>query len=335
MAQKIDQEVEEIFCDWEEHVRKEARVLLPQAKLLKNAVFGGKKIRGFLVILGFELAGKKIDKEILKAAAAIEILHAGFLIQDDFIDQSGQRRGKPALYCRFENKHEGTINVILLADIMIFLTTKIISGLKFSPDLKCKTLNFLSKTSLDTGLGQHLDYFLSRLGVVKKQQDVIQIHKLKTAEYTVINPLQIGAILGEGSDELLESIWQFGLKLGIAFQIRDDVLGVFGDEKELGKSVTSDIEENKNTLLITYALEHGTEEQKDFLDNNYGKKPLSAPDFGKIKRIFIDTGSLDFSEQEAKKLAVQAKKIIPNMAKGLDLRRNLDELTDFLVSRNY
>ncbi|MDO8619641.1 MAG: polyprenyl synthetase family protein [Candidatus Daviesbacteria bacterium] len=320
--------------------------LIPLVDLLIASCQGGKRVRGMLVKLGYEIAlSSWLDQDlkdsgvadapqndILKVAAAVEIFHAAILIHDDVIDESKLRRGQKTLYRKLGGDHYGVSQAIGLGDVGLFLPIKIITETHFDPDLKNKATNFFSQTIINTGLGEVLDVELPHLGLVS-EEDVLTIHKLKTAFYTVSGPLILGATLAGSDADLIKKLEQFGENLGIAFQIQDDILGVFGDEEELGKSVTSDIEEGKNTLLITYALEKANPEQKQILERNYGTGEISEEGLAQVKQVFTQTGALDYSRQRAEEYVKIAIKILPEITKDKVMSNLLQQMAEYLVAR--
>src|SRR3989344_8157499 len=344
-AKEIDQEIDRFFDVWEKEVSEVSPTLVPLAKVLRENCHGGKRLRGSLVKLGYELVGANLPagrqgldhleggQEILKVAAAVEIFQTAILAHDDIIDQSPLRRGKPTIYRQLGGDHYAISQTIALADIGFFLTVKLISTANFPADLKNKAISSFAQTVINTGLGEVLDVELPHLEGERKEEDVVTIHKLKTSYYTIIDPLQLGAILAGADDNSLKAIEEFGEALGIAFQITDDILGVFGDEETLGKSVTSDIEEGKNTLLITEALQKATPEQRIILDKYYGKGDMGEEGLKAIRKVFMDTGSLDFSRQEALKYVELAKKVVPEITRDWESTELLSQMADFLVNR--
>lgn len=208
-ASELEKEQIDILNSQRRMMQKISPELTPLFNHFIKSNKGGKKIRGFLIRLGFELAGGK-NKEILKIAAAYEILHTSILAHDDIIDKSTTRRRQTSLH-----KRVGVEQAITLADYGFFLAMQIISEAKFAQNLKNKALNLFSKIMVDTAIGQMLDVF---------HADPFTIMKLKTAQYTIAGPLQIGATLGGAGGKLLGQLGRFGENLGIAFQIQDDIL---------------------------------------------------------------------------------------------------------------
>lgn len=356
-ARELDQEIENILGDWLKEVEKTSPKLVPLAQAFIKACQGGKRIRGTLVKLGYEIAmsswldqdlkdsgvvpqsgiSQNDNSEVIKIGAAYEIFHAAILAHDDISDLSPLRRGQKSLYRALGGNHHGISQAINLGDAGYFLATKVISESDFPDKEKNKALAHFSKTMVATATGQMLDIELPHLGGKRVEEDVIKIMKLKTGQYSASAPLQIGAILAGVDQKLLGCLGLFGENLGIAFQIQDDILGVFGDEKELGKSTTSDIEEGKNTLLITEALKRANPAQREILDKYYGKGDqgnLGDRGVKEIRKVFLETGSLDYSRQKGVKYVLRAKSIIPKITKDKRWLQILTEMADFLVQRS-
>ncbi len=307
--------------------------LTTEYKLFSESMQGGKGIRGMLVKLGYRIAVDKENSEINKVAAAFEILHASLLIHDDVIDKSLIRRGRPTAYKALGGNHYGISQAICLGDTGFFLATKLIAESRFDSELKVRVLSLFSEIVMDTITGEMLDVKLSLADQEKREEDVLTIHKLKTAYYTIVGPLTIGALFGQANSTKIRAIKQFGEYIGMAFQIQDDVLGTFGEEKAVGKSTTSDIEENKNTLLIAYALEKATIVQRKILNKHYGKGKITSSQYAAVKKVFIDTGALAYSQMKTKEYINLGKKVIPLITKEKDVRGMLNEFTDLLINR--
>ena len=333
-ALDINQEMEIFFQTWNKEVENISPKLIPLNQAFVEACEGGKRLRGALVKLGYELTGAPVNSEILKASVAIELFQTAILAHDDIIDKSPLRRGKPTLYKALGDNHYGMSQAICLGDIGFFLGVRLITQSDFGKEEKNLAIQSFSDMVLETALGEILDIELPHLDEEKLEQDVVTIFRLKTAKYTIVAPLQLGAVLGGGGQKLLEDISKFGENLGIAFQIQDDLLGVFGDEETIGKSVTSDIEEGKLTLLSVYGIQQADSAQKAILDSYYGKGEINQEQLEQIRDVFIKTGALDYAQKEAEKYVSVAKKIIPEIAKTKEHINLLTEMADFLVKRS-
>lgn len=327
----IDQQVEKAL----EGFGKEYQhpVLKPLFKEFKNASKGGKRVRGALVKLGFDLFSKVNSEEILKVSAAIEIFQTSILSHDDIIDKSLTRRGKPSLYNVLGNNHLGVSRAIVLGDLGFFISFQILAQTKFPENIKVEALKIFSNLTLKTGVGELLDIELPKIKSIK-EEEILQIMIYKTAWYTFIGPLTLGAVLAGASKKDLKNLEKFGLFLGIAFQLQDDILGVFGDEKDLGKSVTSDITDGKLTLLYSYALENSTQKQSQILKKYYGKGKVTKKQIDLIKDVFAKTGALDNSLEQALDYSRNAKKIIPDLTNVPKMVKILEDLSDYIIERN-
>src|SRR3989344_2449189 len=243
---RIDKQLDLLLAEWRKEVEKIDKKLLPLVDKFIVSCSGGKRIRGVLVVLGYEIAkgqnnsdvipanagiqlnksrseldprlrgdDRKQNEEIYKIAAAYEILHSAVLVHDDVIDQNPKRRGQPSLYRAIGRGHYGISQAISLGDAGFFLAMQIISEAKFSSERKIPALELFSKVMLDTALGEILDL---------EKADPLVVAKLKTAYYTISGPLQLGAALGGGGQKIVRDFRVFGEGLGVAFQIKDDLL---------------------------------------------------------------------------------------------------------------
>ncbi len=236
-ARQVDQELEKILSQFLNDVKNTNTKLIPFALGLINSCKGGKRIRGVLVKLGYEIATVRQGgprNDVVWIGAAFEILHAGLLIHDDIMDKSLTRRGQPSLYQalsrpkdgRVAGDHYGVSQAINIGDISLYLPIKIITESNFLGDIKIKALNHLSQIIINTGWGQVLDVELGERvkGKGESEKDIKFININKTAKYTIAGPLQIGAILGGADERVVRELGVFGENAGVAFQIQDDIL---------------------------------------------------------------------------------------------------------------
>lgn len=324
----------ELLCfsqEWQMHLKNNVQDLLQVNRTLTDSFYGGKMLRGTLVKLGYDLLQTSETPTIFKPAAAFEILHTSLLIHDDIIDQSPMRRGKPALHMISNDNHYGISQAICLGDLGITFSIKLLSESDYPEGIKSRVLQYFLHMLSDTILGEMLDIRSSRLRQ-RTEKQIILMQKMKTANYTFVGPLTVGALLAGAAETLLKTIKQYGENLGIAFQIQDDILGIFGDEYTIGKSTTSDIEENKSTLLLVYSLAHASTAQKIILKKIYGKKKLTAEQQAMIKKVFNETGALLYCKKKIRELVSQAKAVIPLMTQNEKTRYLLSNLADSLIT---
>lgn len=346
-AEQIDLEIESFFQEWSKDITQISPRLLPLINALADACRGGKRIRGALVVLGYEMSLTGSRNDILKIAGAYEIFQTAILAHDDVIDRSLLRRGKPSLYASFGDDHIGKSIAICLGDIGFFLAFKLIAESEFPEKEKNRALAIFSKTMLDTGLGELLDTELSMDPRVKPEDDndgsvkddnydgvmldIITVYKLKTAYYTITAPLLMGGILGGLSESSLDAIKIFGQNLGIAFQLQDDINDIFSDKKKLGKEVGGDIKEGKQTLLFIYAKEHADKRQREVIEKYYGNTTIGLKEIEIIKNILVETGALEYVRMEIKDYNQKARETISEVTQNERVREMLAEMTEYFV----
>lgn len=296
---------------------------------------GGKKLRGALIQLGYEIAGGD-KKEVLEASCSIEIIHSFLLIHDDIEDQDHIRRGNPTIHKQYEKKgtpHYGVSMGINVGDLGAYLGMEVLLRSKLPPLNKIKAATYLSRLLQRVAYGQGLDITYEQKSNIT-QKDIMQVHLHKTSIYTIGGPLKIGAILGGASDKVIETIEKFGEPIGIAFQLRDDELGLFSDKKILGKPIGGDIKEGKNTLLKTKAFELAKSEDKKFLKYAYGNRNISTKDIKRVQQITVNSGALRYSRQLSGKLLSQGKNYTTKITSDPKLQEILDNIAEFVVMRN-
>lgn len=272
---------------------------------------GGKRIRGALSIVGYEMMGGKNTAMITEAARALEMIHAYLLIMDDIQDRSEFRRGGKSAHTSLaayhhdkhlsgSSDHFGIAMALNAMGIGNHAAQVIVANLDAPEDLRLKALSILNQTIIVTAHGQTNDIMNEVNGVVT-MEDVDNVLEWKTAHYTFLNPLTFGMVLAGADCAATDAVRDYCLNAGRAFQITDDILGTFGTEFESGKSPMDDIKEGKRTLLTLYALDHADSADKNFLIQMLGNRELTQSEFRRCKDILQDTGALSFATKEAEK----------------------------------
>ncbi len=309
---------------------------------------GAKRLRGSFVYHTYKMCDGEDEASVLQVALAVELIHAYLLIEDDFMDLSQLRRGDLTAheiftkqyidqkFNRQDAKHFGDSIAVTTGLVGSHMAMQIILELNVSDSLKVKLLNNLNKKIEITGYGQIADVYNSvKAGV--SEEEVLNMLNWKTGVYTYENPLHLGAILAGASDAELEHLTRFAIPAGIAFQIQDDILGIFGDVNEMGKSNMDDIKEGKYTLLIHKALERGNSEEKEFILNVLGKRDLTIEEHAKVQQIIVNTGSLEYTRNLAKKYVYEAKEALlrNKNEKWIDENFNyLIGIADYMIERS-
>lgn len=295
---------------------------------------GGKRLRAFLTYLGYKVGDGKNIQKILSISLGVELIHSFLLIHDDVIDNSEIRRSKPTIhkiYSKISGEHYGISQAIVLGDIACFEALDLINSSEFESGVKVAAIGNFLKVLRETGYGEALDVEYSH-GRAKLDQ-VWQVADLKTARYSFVGPLSMGAIVGNVSDEQFSALEKFAVVCGTAFQLKDDLLGVFGEEKILGKPVISDLREGKNTILIYKSREMARLKERKILDRIWGKRDASFADLNLVRRIIKNSGAYEWCEKEQLKLVNKAKGEIAKITDKSDLRELFFEIADFVINR--
>jgi geranylgeranyl diphosphate synthase type I len=231
-------------------------VVAPLSAARELCLRGGKRLRAALVAVGYQIASGRTDLQpCLPVCCAVELLHSYFLIHDDWMDQDELRRGGPAVHSalarQFGSAHLGAAAAVLAGDYTLALATRELTRADLPLEHRARVLDRFAAMQLDVVAGQQLDVLGGVPGAAVQLDDV---YRLKTGSYTVLGPLELGAELCDVSAELRSALEEFAVPLGIAFQLRDDLLGAFADPAHTGKPRGSDLIAGKRTLLLQAAL---------------------------------------------------------------------------------
>lgn len=284
---------------------------------------GGKRIRGSLTMLSYEMYGGKDLSMITNAAMAIEMLQSYLLMMDDIQDRSGTRRGGPAAHIMLRNYHKenfkkgdsyhfGVSIAMNSYNIGCHAALDVITSLDVEPKIVIKALNNIHKCYIITSHGQTMDIF-GEVADKFNEEDINNVLLWKTAYYTFLNPLQFGAILAGATDQELNFIYDYSIPAGKAFQITDDILGTFGNEFESGKSPMDDIRDGKKTILITKALELASGAQAKYLNDSLGKSNLTLEELQECQKIIEGTGALGYAKRIAEEYVSEASAALHNI----------------------
>jgi geranylgeranyl diphosphate synthase type II len=248
---------------------------------------GGKRIRPLLVLLATEAVGGDYH-EALDAAVAVELLHTFTLIHDDVMDHDDTRRGRPTVHKKWD------VSVAILSgDGLVALSYEAL--LRSRPSKASQLGRLFSNALLEICEGQALDKeFETRPSVAV--EEYFEMIRKKTAALLALCG-ELGAILGGGGEAEVQAIRQFGIHLGMAFQIQDDLLDIAADEKKLGKTWGSDVLQKKKTLLLIHALKNASEEDRSALIAILNKDPVTLEDVYRVKEIYERAGTLARAEE--------------------------------------
>ncbi|WP_433049583.1 polyprenyl synthetase family protein [Dactylosporangium sp. CS-033363] len=291
----------------------EPAALAPVAEAIEGLVLGGgKRLRPAFAYWGYRGAGGEDRDEIVAAVAALELVQASALIHDDVMDGSETRRGEPAVHRRFAALHGaegwrgdqdgfGTAAAILLGDLCLVWSDEMLHASGVDPETLARARPVFDAMRTEVTIGQYLDVQTQATGDTSTARASL-VARFKSAKYTIEQPLVLGAALA-GREQLSKAYSAFGLPLGEAFQLRDDVLGVFGDPAVTGKPAGDDLREGKRTYLIAAAIEQaGTA----VFDDHLGDPRLDEQGVGLLRKTIVESGALQRTEERIAQLTAEA-----------------------------
>ncbi|KGN38494.1 polyprenyl synthetase family protein [Knoellia subterranea] len=290
---------------------------------IRALLAGGKRLRAAFLYWGHRAAGRPDSDALVRLATAMEFFQAAALIHDDVMDDSDTRRGMPAAHRALAAVHSergwggddarfGTAGAILAGNLCLTWTDELVatSGLATEDLARGRVVFDRMRTQLMAG--QFLDVVDSvrpwdDLPAAERVERAQRVIRYKSAKYTVEHPLLIGAAAGGLAEPDLAHLSTYGLDLGHAFQLRDDLLGVFGDPEATGKPAGDDLREGKRTVLIAHTLTGTDDRGRDLLATHLGNPDLSPADVDTLRSVITDSGAVDAVEQEITDLATHAR----------------------------
>ncbi|UTM46850.1 polyprenyl synthetase family protein [Glutamicibacter mysorens] len=308
---------------------------------------GGKRLRALFAFWGYLGAGgQPEDRDIVRLGAALELFQGAALIHDDIIDNSDTRRGQPSVHKRFEAQHlqlglsgsassYGTASAILAGDLCLSLSEEVFSGIT---SLTPRARTIFNQMRTQVMAGQYLDVLEESAGPAYDPKEAVKrartIVRFKSAKYSTENPFLLGGALAGASEVLLNHYSEFALPLGEAFQLRDDVLGVFGDPEITGKPTGGDLLEGKRTELIAHALLLSTPEEQDFIQGRLGAADLSQEEVARLSNILRDSGALAATEQSISELTTQSDLALEALQVSPLALAGMQQLSDAVTKRS-
>jgi geranylgeranyl diphosphate synthase type I len=310
---------------------------VPFDHLEQMVVGGGKRLRPTFTYWGFVGAGgSPTDPRVIDAGAAFELLHAFALFHDDIMDGSLTRRGSTTTHEALQGIHRerqwagdarrfGDGAAILIGDLSFVYADMLLAGL--GP----RGWALWNELRVELNVGQYLDMLGSAVSE-RRPEKTARICRYKSGKYTIERPLHLGALLADELSSMLPIYSAYGLPLGDAFQLRDDVLGVFGDATVTGKPVGDDLREAKPTSLLALALQRANAPQRETLEH-VGKSNLTDHDIVEVQRAIIDSGALEEMERHIKNLTEDAVAAIEASSVNPVVKEHLVELAYFVSGR--
>lgn len=347
--------------------RGELEEVSPDLDVLDSAarglLSGGKRFRALFCYWGWQSVAAQGDDfdpaadaspgldAVVAVAAALEIFHAAALVHDDIMDNSDLRRGQPSLHRRFETLHRergwtgsatayGTSAALLLGDLLLGWSDGLFErGLAtIDRDAAAAAREEFSRMRTDVMLGQYLDMLEEHSWRGRPEADLLpRAHRVivyKSAKYSVESPLALGAAMAGGSLAQLAGLRAFGLPLGVAFQLRDDLLGVFGDPEVTGKPAGDDLREGKRTVLINLARQNLPGSASRLVDELLGDPALDDEQIGMLQAAIRESGAVDQVEQIIARNVETATAALGEAPIAASARAELTALADTVTRRD-
>lgn len=303
----------------------------------------GKLLRGTLFLFILEGLGVKPEKRHFDVACAIELMHSALLMQDDVIDKDRTRRGAPTVFAHYEvdgkNRlaedpyHYGVSTAIVAADVAFFFAIELIS--QFEESTLGKLLKYYAHEVYLVAVAESVDSIFGQTAIEPDEPDIYAVYKYKTARYTFSLPFEMAAIVAGASDEIRYRLSRLGEHAGIIFQLKDDEIGLFGDEALIGKPVGSDIRENKKTLIRHFLFKSASEQDRQVLRNCFGN-PLAAKEEIDNVRLLYNKYEIDkIISEKIESIMKEVWADFENIDLSSDFKNVLKGLLEFNLSRSY
>jgi geranylgeranyl diphosphate synthase, type I len=315
----------------------------PVADELRAFVAGGKRIRPALLLLGYQAAGGGDRQAVHGPALSLELLHTCALAHDDVIDRAATRRGRPTIHERFAARHRdaawagaaagyGEAVAILLGDLAFVQADELFLRAAVPPAELLAGFARFTVLREEVMAGQFLD-LQAATSATTDRATALTVATLKSGRYSVARPLEIGALLAGADETLVGGLGRFGDPLGRAFQVRDDLLGVFGEEVATGKSAASDLAEGKRTLLVAEAMLRLDEHGRARLEAGLGDATLDATGAAELRDLLERSGARAATEAYVEDAVDEARQVLAELQLPPEVAATLGDLAGYLGDR--
>lgn len=309
---------------------------------LEANTVGGKRFRPRMVFAAYEALGGRDAEAAACVGAAFELLHTALIVHDDVIDRDFVRRGGPNLAGSYRDRalaeggdaagaeHRGITAAVIAGDLALFNAYRLIDRSGVGDEVRRRLVEVMDEALFASAAGELIDVDFSFAPEVPLVDDILTMERLKTAVYSFECPLQAGAILAGASEQTVATLGEFGREMGIAYQIVDDLLGVFGTEAETGKTTIGDLREGKRTVLIAYA---NSAPGWDAVAGSFGDPELTEEGAARLREHLVACGAKSFAEGLARYYANRAlaRLVEPHIPPAL--RAELHPVADAVLGR--
>lgn len=337
LRERVDKALSAFLSDRRALLLAVDEALLPVADALEAFVLqGGKRLRPAFAYWGYRGAGGEDSDPVVAALTALELVQASALIHDDLMDRSDTRRGEPAIHRRFAEHHRrsgwhgdpdafGDAAAVLLGDLSLVWSDELLHSSGLDPQTLARARPVFDVMRTEVTVGQYLDVLTQATGDTSVQR-AGKVARYKSAKYTVERPLLLGAALADGPADVRAAYSGYGLPLGEAFQLRDDILGVFGDPFVTGKPAGDDLREGKRTYLVAVAYAEADPAGRDLLARRLGDPHLDPAGVERLREVIAGSGALRRTEQRIAELTETALAALDLAALDAEARQALIDL---------
>ena len=346
ISRERQSQVDAVLARFFSLARTRAAAMGPQYVQLWEALeantTGGKRFRPRMVMGAYQALGGADHEAAANVGAAFELLHTALIVHDDVIDRDFTRRGLPNISGGYRDRaladgvparaaeHTGISAAVIAGDLALFNAYRLVDRSGVDDLTRGKLLDVMDEALFASAAGELIDVDFANVPEVPRVDDILTMERLKTAVYSFECPLQAGAILAGASDEVVATLADFGREIGIAYQIVDDLLGVFGLEAETGKTTLGDLREGKRTVLIAYAT---STREWQAVAHLFGSPQLSEDDAISLREVLIGCGARSFAEGLARYYANRALARLAEPHIPPALRTELHPVADDVLGR--
>lgn len=339
----INAVLEQFFAQTKERARAYGHQYVTLWQTIEANAVGGKRFRPLMLLGCYEALAGNDSVAAAHIGAAFELLHTALIVHDDVIDRDFVRRGQPNLAAtyrdrwqatgisRTEAEHRGLSVAVIAGDLALSFAYRLIDRSGVIGDTRDRLLALMDEALFASAAGELLDIDYTGSIKLPSVDNILAMARLKTAVYSFEGPLQAGAILAGADEQIVDTLGEFGKEIGTAYQIRDDLLGVFGDSNETGKSNSNDLREGKGTVLVAHAAETDLWEKiAPFL----GQPSMTDAQAGDLRDMLTESGAKQFAENLMHEHTDRARALLAQPHIADLLRSELEPLIDAMVSRS-
>jgi geranylgeranyl diphosphate synthase type I len=349
LREQVEAELQDFLTAQSNYFTSIAPELKPAATSLSAFVInGGKRFRPLFAAVGAIGAGSNLSQSEIRAFSSLELLQACALVHDDLMDASDTRRGEPAIHKLFESMHSaekyqgsatqfGLSASVLIGDLALIWSDQMLNSSGISKDSLLAALSVHDEMRVELIAGQYLDVFEQARGTQSVAQ-ALNIARYKSAKYTIERPLHLGAAIAMPDAtkraQIVSIYSEFGLPLGEAFQLRDDLLGVFGDPKVTGKPAGDDLREGKRTVLMAMTHDRISGAAEAEFMQQFGNHDISESAIARLQEIISETGAAMHVEDLIEELTSTALEALNRDEIVPQARELLTEMAIIATKRN-